>query len=457
MECPICFYNWNPESTVPIILTCGHSICLECCSSLFNKNQVICPSCSLSNTFPLVKRSESESEDSYKSRCINSLTKNYTLLNAIPSRATNNKGREFKYGMKCKKHNLLIHSYVSRPYSMLCDSCLEDIRGLTLTVIPFPEVVQKCKENLEILQSNISNLESSLSGLNLNSEETVQSEVKKHFAGIRQQLNDSKSQALENLYSTIQEHKEKQKKRLARLQESKNLILKHEKDLEKLEKKTISEKIKQKQALENLILTSNSAFNEETCGFILDINIEQEIVKVFKDFVSSSVNVKIVDSVKVEKWLCSCGLQIQTGRVQCECDRFRPVQSYASLDKGKVLESDIAEIQLRREIEMEWINKLDEDLEPDTWYLINADWVNAWKAFVLNKSTRQRHSNSEVGVLPPGPINNWSLLKEDGDLKPKLKAAVHYRAINKKVWETYIFIYGGGPEITRKSLNIYDN
>lgn len=456
MECPICFYNWNQESTMPIILSCGHSICVECSSSLFTKNQIVCPSCSVSTVFPLIKRSDSETEDSFKSRCINSLTKNYTLLNAIPARITNNKQRHFIYGMKCKKHDLLIHSYVARPFSMLCDNCLEDLRGFNLTVLPFPEVVQKCKKNLETLQNNISNLQSSLSSISLNSESTVQLELQNHFSGIRQQLMDAKSEALIKVSNTIQDHRETQKKRLVKLQETKSSIQKNEKELEKLAKKSISDKIKQKQFLENLLLSSNVVFNEETTGFILDVNIEQEIVKVFKDFVSSSVNIKIVDSVKLEKWKCECGDLVQAGRVQCECGRFRPLKSYLNLEKGKVSAGEVAEIQLRREIEMDWINKLDENLQPDCWYLINADWVNAWKAFVLNKSMRQRHSNSEVGVLPPGPIDNSSLLIENKELRPKLKAAVHYRAINKKVWETYLFIYGGGPEIVRKSLSIYE-
>ena len=38
----------------------------------------------------------------------------------------------------------------------------------------------------------------------------------------------------------------------------------------------------------------------------------------------------------------------------------------------------------------------------------------------------------------------------------KLKPAVHYRGVNKKVWEAYMFIYGGGPQIVRKTLNIYE-
>ena len=457
MECPICFFNWNSESTMPLILACGHSLCLECCKSLYTKQQVVCPSCSFSTQFLNLKPDDSEPEESFKSRCIESLTKNYTLLNAVPVRMTSNKLRQFKYGMKCKKHDRLIHSYVVKPFSMLCDDCLDDIRGINLTVVPFPEVVQRCRSNLELISGKIQEAQESISSLNLESEHTIQEEVKKHFAGIRQKIIEAKSSALEKIYDIVLEHKEKDKKAFLKMEENRTFVKKSEQELKKLANLSISEKIQKKQYLETLLATSSAIHPENLNSFVLDISVEKEIFKVFKDFVLGSMNVKIVEQVKMENWSCICGSKVQYGKIQCECERFRPIESYPNIikEKGKPTPSEIHEIQERRDKEMAWINKLDVDTEPQQWYLIDAEWVNAWKSFVLNNTSRQRMSHSDIGVLPPGPINNWMLLKENGELKPKLKPAVHYRAINRDVWETYVFIYSGGPEIIRRSLNIY--
>jgi hypothetical protein len=361
--------------------------------------------------------------------------------------------------MKCKKHERLIHSYVAKPFSMLCDECLDDIRGINLSVIPFPEVVQRCRSNLSLISSKVEEIYESLESINLDSEETVQSEVQKHFLHIRQQINEAKSSALEKIYEIVQEHKEKDKKSLQKMEENRIFVKKSEQELKKLASQSISKKLQQKQYLETLLTTSSSIQPEALSSFVLDITVEKEIFKVFKDFVASSMNVKVVEQVKMEKWVCLCGIRVQSGKVQCECERFRPLESYPNIIEGKDVASstEINEIQMRRELEMAWINRLDEDQEPNEWFLINAEWVNAWKSFVLNKSPRARLSQSPVGVLPPGPINNWTLLKENGELKPGLKPAVHYRAINRKVWETYVFIYTGGPEIVKKSLKIYED
>lgn len=41
-------------------------------------------------------------------------------------------------------------------------------------------------------------------------------------------------------------------------------------------------------------------------------------------------------------------------------------------------------------------------------------------------------------------------------LRLKLKPVAHYRGVNEKVWQAYYKIYGGGPALARRKLNIYD-
>ena len=58
-------------------------------------------------------------------------------------------------------------------------------------------------------------------------------------------------------------------------------------------------------------------------------------------------------------------------------------------------------------------------------------------------------------MLPPGPISNDDLFDGKHRLKKGLKKVEHYRGVNKQVWETYLQIYGGGPVIERRYLDIY--
>jgi ubiquitin carboxyl-terminal hydrolase 20/33 len=53
------------------------------------------------------------------------------------------------------------------------------------------------------------------------------------------------------------------------------------------------------------------------------------------------------------------------------------------------------------------------------------------------------------GALPPGPIDNSSLLKPNGEPKGSLRAVTHYRGVNAAVWSFFHDIYGGGPMMRR--------
>ncbi len=62
------------------------------------------------------------------------------------------------------------------------------------------------------------------------------------------------------------------------------------------------------------------------------------------------------------------------------------------------------------------------------------------------------------GALPPGPISNHLLLKQNGDPIQNLRPGRvgHYRGINSRVWDVFVGIYGGGPLLIRRTLDIYD-
>ena len=85
----------------------------------------------------------------------------------------------------------------------------------------------------------------------------------------------------------------------------------------------------------------------------------------------------------------------------------------------------------RRKLEKQLILDKDtgeeEDQEDDKlWFLISGDWLFQWKCFISNKisssgsvtpemKNRIRFStNKEIGILPPGPIDNSVLFDRNG-------------------------------------------
>ena len=121
--------------------------------------------------------------------------------------------------------------------------------------------------------------------------------------------------------------------------------------------------------------------------------------------------------------------------------------------------------------------------------MISSDWLFKWKCFVTNKISKavnqdilheiNQSSNSRIGILPPGPITNYTLFEMDGivldqtmfgysntkskptnaSLKPQIRedlvVELDYKTVKKEVWSKFVKIYGGGPSIVREKPYIY--
>mmetsp|Transcript_29943 Transcript_29943/g.69647 ORF Transcript_29943/g.69647 Transcript_29943/m.69647 type:complete len:304 (+) Transcript_29943:88-999(+) len=85
-----------------------------------------------------------------------------------------------------------------------------------------------------------------------------------------------------------------------------------------------------------------------------------------------------------------------------------------------------------------------EKYEPSCWYLIDAEWLKNWARYIHSDAPR------------PGPISNYSLLREDGRTpKTGLMTGKHYRGVCEEVWTFLQKRHGGGPMIRCKYLNLY--
>ncbi|TDH69517.1 hypothetical protein CCR75_005050 [Bremia lactucae] len=80
----------------------------------------------------------------------------------------------------------------------------------------------------------------------------------------------------------------------------------------------------------------------------------------------------------------------------------------------------------------------------ETWFAIDADWIRAWLLFVST------HKGKEV--YNPGNVDNMPLISDNlmngtFQIKSGLVIKNDFRMINKKSWDFYQKIYGGGPAI----------
>mmetsp|Transcript_9340 Transcript_9340/g.15671 ORF Transcript_9340/g.15671 Transcript_9340/m.15671 type:complete len:758 (+) Transcript_9340:128-2401(+) len=93
-------------------------------------------------------------------------------------------------------------------------------------------------------------------------------------------------------------------------------------------------------------------------------------------------------------------------------------------------------------------------MQGSQWQIIEAKWLERWRKFIQSRGARR--------YQPPGPIDNQKLVQDlerskvkGSKVKPP-QPAKDYRAVNFNVWWYLFKIYGGGPEITRKTRYIQD-
>lgn len=117
---------------------------------------------------------------------------------------------------------------------------------------------------------------------------------------------------------------------------------------------------------------------------------------------------------------------------------------------------EAAALDVRRKREKSEIIAVDTTRLPEgsdsVWFLMSEWWLTRWRNFINNGGI---HDGTGRGCLPPGPIDNARLVSKDGTPLPNTRSAIHYRGVNQVVWTYLHGIYGGGPELRRKTIDIY--
>lgn len=117
---------------------------------------------------------------------------------------------------------------------------------------------------------------------------------------------------------------------------------------------------------------------------------------------------------------------------------FRPLETYQNIlnRPERVTTAEINALDTRRKHEKQVILDLEYKAAEDSdeeeklkaekqerWYIISSEWLFKWKCFVQNKISRSAEQrltqevrvspNKQIGILPPGPIQNQSLFIEE--------------------------------------------
>jgi len=134
-------------------------------------------------------------------------------------------------------------------------------------------------------------------------------------------------------------------------------------------------------------------------------------------------------AVPSEGWSCSrCEYAGNPeAALQCnKCSSLRGIETLPNIlyNPAQITDKEIEIFNNRRSFEKRMICARDlitpEIFKTDgSWYLINAEWLKMWKAYIFNKPAKKSIVNKVVGVLPPGPICNDKLLLSDAKTPKK--------------------------------------
>ena len=290
MECPCCSMPWSSELYIPRILSCGHTICEPCAKNLFKICKIHCQICKSYHSFN-IERQFDDSDESFSSKCINSMSKNFTLLSLITSRssAINQRSNEIEDidVHMCEDHNLPLHSFTEKPYSILCDKCIEEISEYDLIIKPIPEISNYFTEKLKEIPANLTSNRKEC-------EDMIQNylTLENHFNAFNLFLEEAKNDIRQQLEDAITEQALANRKEKKKNKAKKLLIKELKGQYEFLEGLEENDLVKHIESLESLLDKSNppQEKSEKTC---LSINTNKALFASIQDILNLSYEINI--------------------------------------------------------------------------------------------------------------------------------------------------------------------
>ena len=330
MDCPRCRSSWNNSSTVPLVLSCGHSFCKSCCSVGMSDLGITCGKCNRNTSFPIV-RDILKSDSEYYDECISTLLRNETLIEAMAQIPRNSyrSRRAFNVGDECEEHKKPIHSHTKKPFSMLCDDCLADIRGLDIEVFPYPEVVRLTKSTLESamkkFENNITFLSQQFNNIRESAldpnEREVRQKLEEHFNIIKSGIDQAHLTTRSTLAKLVAEEERQHKDIRDTAETSLMEIDAKERRIQHMMSLSDAELVEQYTEIERLVQESRRPItNYMRPERTIDLNINPNL-DTFTQLIKDSYRVSFNPQNRHE-WSCeNCGRSNRMGVQQCETCR----------------------------------------------------------------------------------------------------------------------------------------
>jgi len=374
---------------------------------------------------------------------------------------------------KCKKHNYVVIAYVLGTDMLFCEMCIQES---PMKVSPLPPVIKDMKKKTDSAKLNICILKHEIARLF------------EFFESYQDEFDKSNKQKIDDLFAylykiisfnyntsiqILRQCKGEQKTQIdMRVLELKEL----EKELDELSK--ILAKLQQADERDYLNFYTNlndiydrvlnfinyeSELNLLTMKIGLKNQAKNDIFQIIQDsyfvdveFASIQGETPTIKHIlqKQQFWSCYCGeLNNSLNEVSCvNCSSFRRLETieYFFSNPLKITADNLKLLIQRRKTEskmfQDYIKETDALLSQGKYfYVIDIEWFLLWKCFVTNDLGEKTLSNNkkkislnkQIGVLPPGPINNTALFNKS------LKSNTQYsdKSLKKGLSKVSLTIY----------------
>ena len=395
------------------------------------------------------------------------------------------------------KNKATFYNLIDGRINYICNECIQSIPFENINPMPNLKTnnefkIDSSKNRIKILKDEVEKIEDFLKKYQSNFESENKKKIDELFVYINQIVSYNYTTALTVFNQCKNEQKNQIDKKIKELIFLKNELNTFDKKLDELS--DINDKKPEPESqleLDNVFnkLGNYINYENELNLFQMNISIKDEVKDSLFDLIQNAIQLD-VDFLKMKTgelptikellnkaltWCCTCGEQNNhIGKIICNnCSKYRSLETYTNIIFNPlfVTKLEIKEYNMRRKHESKVYQSLlkrnkDTNGKEICFYAIESSWLNKWKCFINNDSSEKLLSNNDkpisenknIGVLPPGIINNIKLCdiyKPHGKyrLKSGMKNKKDYFIINQYLWEWFLLNYGGGPEIQVEDYN----